>query len=299
MTDGPLAILAFDHRAEFSRSVFGRAPERLSPEEFAKLSEAKMLVFEGFLAAKGSAHGVRPGILADEEFASEVLDRSRERDYVLALPVERADQSIFQFDYGDGFLEHITRYRPDFAKALVRISVHDEAESWDLQISRLRRLSDVLVGEGIRFMFELIVRPSTRELLSVGGDRARYEDEVRPEVVQTTMKLVQDAGIAVDVWKLQGVAGCDHARAIAEQARAANRDATCIILGAAADPGRVGDWLQVAAKTDGFAGFALGRNIWRTVLRDWLGGIISEEAVVDQVGAAYLDYIDRYLSAGR
>ncbi|PZQ90537.1 MAG: hypothetical protein DI534_04855 [Leifsonia xyli] len=295
MTEPPIAILAFDHRAEFSRSVFDRDPEQLPPQEFAMLSRAKSLVFEGFLAALPRLGRVRGGILADEEFGGAVLDRSQERDYLLAVPVERADQRIFEFDYGDDFLEHITRYSPDYAKALVRLSINDEAESIDLQLARLRRLADALASVDIGFMFELIVRPSGRELQRVDRDPRRFEDELRPETVRETMRLVQEAGIAVDVWKLQGIATQHDADAIAQQARSANPDAICIVLGAAADPGRVDDWLDVAASTHGFAGFAFGRNIWREVLRRWSVGAADSAEVIERVAQGYLDYIDSYL----
>ncbi|MFT4028755.1 MAG: DUF2090 domain-containing protein [Protaetiibacter sp.] len=297
MTEPPIAILAFDHRAEFSRSVFDRDPEQLSPAEFAMLSEAKSLVFEGFLAALPRLGEVQPGILADEEFGGVVLERSRERDFLLALPVERADQEVFRFDYGDDFLEHITRYAPDYAKALVRISIHDEAGSIRLQLSRLRRLSDALAEAGIGFMFELVVRPSGRELEQVGLDTRRYEDELRPETMRATMRLVQEAGIAVDVWKLQGIATQADAESIAEQARSANPDARCIVLGGAADPRRVDDWLDVAASTHGFAGFAFGRNIWRDALREWSVGAASPDEVVSRVARSYLDFTGAYLGA--
>ena len=295
----PIAILAFDHRGEFSRSIFDRDLDALSEEETRKVTEAKTLAYEGFLAArKELPEGVRAGILADEEFAGEVLERSSDRDYLLAIPVERADQSVFQFDYGDDFLAHITKFAPDYVKALVRLNVHDEAGATEVQLSRLKYLSDTLRAEGIKFMFELVVRPSAAELASVGNVRERYEDELRPGSVLAAMHLIAAAGIWVDVWKLEGIANQSDAEAIARQARSTNPEAECILLGAAALSERLDTWLQVGAGTPGFSGFALGRSVWKDPIRAWLAGEASREVTIERITAAYVAFTREYLRRG-
>lgn len=293
----PIAILAFDHRGEFSRSIFDRDLHELSAEETRRLSASKMLAYEGFLAAREELPaGLRPGILADEEFARAVLERAQDRDFMLAIPVEKADQAIFQFDYGDDYLEHLTRFAPDYVKALVRLNVHDEAGATATQLERLKVLSDALREAGLKFMFELVVRPSASQLAAVGGDRQRFEDELRPSAVREAMESIHSAGIRVDVWKLEGIVRAEDAAAIVAEARSANPDAECILLGAAASSERLDAWFSVGASTDGFSGFAFGRSVWKEPLREWLAGRATEEETIERISGAYLGFVHDYLS---
>lgn len=292
----PIAILAFDHRGEFSRSIFDRDLDELDAEETRLLSESKRLAYEGFLAAREELpEGLRPGILADEEFALAVLERSRDRDYLLAIPVEKADREVFEFDYGDDYLAHLTRFAPDYVKALVRLNVQDEAGATAIQLERLKALSDALRAEGLKFMFELVVRPSASQLASVGGDRQRFEDELRPSAMRDAIALVQSAGIWVDVWKLEGIVRAADAEAIVAEARSANPEAECILLGAAASSERLDAWFSVGASTNGFSGFAFGRSVWKEPLREWLAGRLTEEETVERISSAYLGFVHDYL----
>jgi myo-inositol catabolism protein IolC len=81
--------------------------------------------------------------------------------------------------------------------------------------------------------------------------------------------------------------------ATAAQARRVG-DANCIVLGAAAVPERVAKWLRVAAATDGFHGFAIGRNIWRDALQRWVRDEISRDDAIAVIARGYLSTIAVY-----
>jgi len=291
-----MAILAFDHRGEFSRSVLDREVCDLTAEQLASLSEAKSLIFDGYVEAASRGLGpVRPGVLVDEQFGGEVARRSAGRT-LLAMPVEQADQDVFEFEYGEEFDRHIESFDPDFVKALVRFNADSDAHTRQTQLTRLHVLSRWLRRHDRKFIFELIVRPTDQQLESVGGDRLRFEDELRPGLVVRAMSEVIAADILVDVWKLEGVSSLDDARVIVETARTGNPSIECVILGAASTPDRVNQWLSVAARTDGFNGFAIGRNIWKDCIRGWLASEITREEAVATVADGYIEYIDRYLA---
>lgn len=292
----PIAILAFDHRGEFSRSVYDREVDQLTPAEKASLSDAKSLIFDGYeLAASRGLGPVRSGILVDEEFGAAAALRCADRDFLLAMPVEQADRGTFDFEYGDEFGTHIQSFDPNFAKALVRYNPDSDPALNRIQLDRLSALSTWLVGAGVKFMFELVVRPTADQLESVGGDRMRYEDEVRPRLVVRAITEVLVAGIHVDLWKIEGVSSPADASSIVDAARRGNPSIEFVILGAATGEARINQWLITAAATDGFVGFAIGRNIWKDCVRRWLAGEISKDEAVAIVADGYIDFIGRYL----
>jgi 5-dehydro-2-deoxygluconokinase len=112
--DQKLYILAFDHRGSFQKKFFGIEGDP-DPEQTAIIADAKHLIFEGLLQAVGA--GADPsvtGVLVDEQFGSTVPFEARERRLKLAMPVERSGQTMFDFQYGEEFGEHIERFDPDF-----------------------------------------------------------------------------------------------------------------------------------------------------------------------------------------
>ena len=85
---------------------------------------------------------------------------------------------------------------------------------------------------------------------------------VRPRLVVEAITQIQDAGVAADVWKVEGVADADGCAAIAAAARRDGRDDTgVVVLGAGAGVETVNRWLAAGA-AGGYTGFAVGRSIW-------------------------------------
>lgn len=70
--DGLLYLLAFDHRASFTRDLFGLAPKP-APADEAQVSSAKAIIYEGFLrAVRQGAPRDAAGVLVDEAFGADV-----------------------------------------------------------------------------------------------------------------------------------------------------------------------------------------------------------------------------------
>src|SRR6201994_2529391 len=164
MSDSALFMLAFDHRKSI-RPLFGIDGEP-GPEDRARISAAKELVYEGLLgAAPRLPGGARPGLLVDEEFGTPVLERAQEADVVAAVAVERSGQAEFQFEYGDEFAAHLERLRPELAKALVRYNAGGDRALNNRQLERLEVLSDRLTEmDGTDLLFELLVPPTAERL---------------------------------------------------------------------------------------------------------------------------------------
>jgi len=293
--DHKLYILAFDHRGSFQKKFFGIEGEP-DAEQTAIIADAKHLIFEGMVQAIGSgADASSAGVLVDEQFGSTVPAEARERGLKVAMPAERSGQPMFDFQYGDEFGAHIEKLDPDFTKVLVRYNPDSNAEENRVQLGKLKELSDWLHGHDRKFLFELLVPAEDAQLASVGGDSDRYDAELRPELMRRAIVEIQDAGIEVDIWKIEGVDERSDCEMLAAQTRAGGRDGVvCVVLGRGADDAKVDHWLTQAAPVEGFVGFAIGRSIWWDPLKAYVDGKIERSAGARKIAENFLRFIAVY-----
>jgi len=293
---GKLYILAFDHRGSFQKKMFGIQGDP-TPEETEQIDDAKRLIFEGMLAAvsEGAEAGAT-GVLVDEQFGSNIPEQAREHHLKLAMPVEKSGQDEFDFEYGEDFAGHIEKFNPDFSKVLVRYNPDGDAALNQEQLARLKRLADWLHETDRKFLFELLVPATDEQLASVGGDTDRYDAELRPELMRRAIEGAQNAGVEVDVWKIEGVDEQADATMLAEQARSGpgREGVTCVLLGRGASTEKVEQWLQQAAPVEGFIGFAIGRSIWWDALKGYLDKDLDRAAAAEQIAKNYLHFIRVY-----
>jgi 5-dehydro-2-deoxygluconokinase len=293
--DKQLYILAFDHRGSFQKKFFGIEGDPDS-EQTAMIADAKHLVFEGLQQAV--AAGADPsvtGVLVDEQFGSTVPEEARAQGLRLAMPAERSGQEMFDFQYGEQFGEHIERFDPDFTKVLVRYNPDGDAEGNREQLTKLKRLSDWLHAHERKFLFELLVPALPAQLETVGGDGERYDAELRPELMRRTIAEIQDAGIEVDVWKIEGVDERSDCEMLVAQARTGGRaGVVCVVLGRGADDAKVDHWLGQAAPVEGFVGFAIGRSIWWDPLKAYVEGKIERTAAAQRIAENYMRFVKVY-----
>lgn len=296
--EGRLFLLAFDHRASFTRDLFG-LPDTPPPDAAARVADAKRVIYEGFLRARAQGAPSGAGVLVDEAFGTDVARQAHADSVPLAMPVEASGRQVFDFEYGDAFGEHVERFDPTFAKVLVRYNPDAPDPSANAtQAERLKRLSDWLRAHGRPFLFELLVPATPEQTATVGGDADRYDRELRPTLVVRTVAALQQAGVEPDIWKIEGLESRDECVRVAEQARAGGREQVgCIVLGRGASGARVAEWLRTAAPVPGFRGFAVGRTIWQEALAAYRDGAISREAAARRIAARYLRAIEVYTTA--
>ncbi len=295
--DGPLYILAFDHRGSFSKGLFGIEGEP-SAEDLKRLADSKQLIWEGF--SKAVALGKDPvnGVLVDEQFGSEVARAAGVAGVTLAMPTEKSGQNEFDFDYGEDFGAHIEDFDPVFSKVLVRYNPDGDAEMNARQAERLAQLSDWLHENDRLFLFELLVPAEPAQLEQAGGDKHTYDVEIRPDLVVRTIAECQAAGIEADVWKIEGLDRREDCVRVSEQARADGRDGVaCVVLGRGADSDAVANWLRVGADVPGYIGFAVGRTIWMDSLKGYLADELSRDDATDKIAANYSFMVDSFTAA--
>jgi myo-inositol catabolism protein IolC len=294
----PLYILPFDHRGSFQTGMFGWKGA-LSPEQTAQIATAKQVIYDGLKAA--IAAGVakeRASILVDEQFGAAILQDAAKNGYVTAVPVEKSGQDEFDFEYGEGFAQHIEAFNPTFCKVLVRYNPEGDKSMNARQAGRLRRLSDYLHRTDRKYMFELLVPATPDQLQQVGGDRKRYDLERRPALMVSAIKDLQAAGVEPDIWKIEGL---DRREDCVQMAQTARRDGRgevgCIVLGRGEDEAHVHTWLTTAAGVPGFIGFAVGRTTFWDPLIAWREQKSSREAAVAEIARRYRQWVDVFKKA--
>jgi 5-dehydro-2-deoxygluconokinase len=296
--DKPLYVLPFDHRASFSKEMFGwQGP--LSPEQTAAIAAVKRVIFDAIRTAV--ADGVpkqRAGILVDEQFGAAILRDARGDGLITACPAEKSGQDEFDFEYGPDFGRHIEEFNPTFCKVLVRYNPGGDKALNRRQVGRLRQLSDYLHESNRLYMFELLVPPTPGQLQRLGSDKSAYDLQLRPALMVQAIHELQDAGVEADVWKIEGLDRKDDCQKVVAAARRAGRDKVgCIILGRHEDNEKVRQWLTTAAGVPGFIGFAVGRTTFWDPLVDYRANSITRDAAVARIAASYRASVDLFEKA--
>jgi len=293
--DKPLYVLPFDHRATFTKEMFGWQ-EPLSPDQTTEIASIKRVIFDGLRAAV--AEGVakdRAGILVDEEFGADILRDARRQELLTACPVEKSGQDEFQFEYGSDYARHVEQFAPTFCKVLVRYNPGGDKAMNRRQAARLGQLSDYLHGSGRLFMFELLVPPTAAQLQRFGNDKSAYDEQLRPMLVVQAIHELQDSGVEADVWKIEGLEQREDCESVVAAARRAGRDNVgCIVLGRHEDEQTVRRWLLIAAGVPGFIGFAVGRTTFWDPLADYRAKRIARDTAVARIAASYREWVDLF-----
>ena len=298
--DKPLFMLAFDHRGSFRKDLFGIAGTPTT-EEHERIADSKRVIYEGFEHAVGNGlSSEEAGLLVDEEYGADVARRARAAGFTLAMPVEKSGQAEFDFEFGEQFGEHIEDFDPTISKVLVRYNPEGDQELNKRQTERLRKLADWLHARDRKFLYELLVPAETAQLESVNRDTARYDRELRPELVLTTIQQTQDAGVEVDIWKIEGLDRREDCERVADQARSGGRDGVaCIVLGRGASEDKVAQWLRNGAGVPGYVGFAVGRTLWWNELSGYVAGDLDRDAAAQRIGDNYRRMVNFYTAAER
>lgn len=293
--DKPLYVLPFDHRATFSKTMFGWTGD-LTPEQTAEIAAVKQVIYDAF--KKSVAEGVRKenaGILVDEQFGAAILNDAKKQGYITACPAEKSGQNEFDFEYGQDFGRHIEKFDPTFCKVLVRYNPEGDKEMNRRQAARLKQLSDYLHKNNRLYMFELLVPSEAHQLKRVADDKKRYDLELRPALMSQAIRELQDAGVEADVWKIEGIDRQEDCQKVVATARRDGREKVgCIILGRGEDDTKVRQWLTTAAGVPGFIGFAVGRTTFWNALVDFRAKKITRDDAVARISASFREWVSLF-----
>jgi myo-inositol catabolism protein IolC len=291
--DDPLFIMAMDHRASFGKTLFDVKDDDPDPVQVAAMKSAKQLIYQGLRAAQPAVTCGRTGVLVDERYGQGVIDAAAGGPAVLAIPVEASGHDWFTLEWGDQWLAHVQRVRPDYAKVLVRDNPEFDAAEREGQFARLAQVSNGLREAGVPLLYELLVPATAAQLDRAGRDPAAYDRDLRPGLVAKVIADNQEHGVEPTLWKVEGLETVDAAHRVAGQAKAGGRRADLIVLGRDAPAERLDHWLEVASQVDEFVGFAIGRSIWEDAIRDYEAsdrGPAAASAARNQIAERYLGF---------
>jgi myo-inositol catabolism protein IolC len=203
--DRPLYILPFDHRASFEKGLIGFSTP-LTAEQTATVAASKQVIYDGLkLALTKDVPREAAGILVDEQYGAAILRDARANGLITCAPAEKSGQEEFQFEYGDGYAQHIADFKPTFVKVLVRYNPESDEAMNRRQAARLRELADYVHKNDQHFMFELLVPMTHEQSDRLEGDQQLYDHDLRPSLMIAAIKELQNAGVEPDVWKIEGL----------------------------------------------------------------------------------------------
>jgi myo-inositol catabolism protein IolC len=283
-----LYLLPFDHRNSYLSGMFNLTPP-LTAGERERVVDSKLLIYDGFRRAVGNDVAISTAaILVDEEFGADIVRDAVQSGYVTALSTEKSGSNEFEFEYGAAFAEHIET----FAKVLVRYNPEGDGALNRRQTARLKQLSDYCRAEDQLFMFELLVPATKAQVDRVQADKGAYDLRIRPALMLQTIRMLQDAGVEPDVWKIEGLDRREDCERVVETVRREGRhEVGCIVLGRGADEKRVVRWLETAGSVPGFIGFAVGRTTFWDAVADYETRKTSRQEAASRVAERYREWV--------
>jgi len=292
-----LFILPFDHGSSFPKNMLGIHDRLPTPQETEKIKEEKEIIYEAFKkAVMESVPKEEAAILVDEEFGSQILLDAKKEGFTTILTTEKSGKSEFDFEYGEAEFDHIKKYNPEFAKALIRYNPEGDKNLNIRQIEKLRALSDFCHGNGFKFLIEPLVIPTEEELKN--SSQEEFDKNLRPGLTLKVMEELQNGGVEPDIWKLEGMeTKKDYENAVNQARKNDRNNVGIIILGRGAEEPQVLHWLKTGASVDGIVGFAVGRTVFWDPLVYFTSGQIKKEETVEKISYNYKRFYKIFMEA--
>lgn len=294
-----LFILPFDHRGSFLKGMFGIEGRDVTPEETKKVKHLKQIIYKGFeKAIASSIPQDSAAILIDEQFGSEILLDAKEKGLMTLLTTEKSGTDYFELERPSSLAEEVKRYKPAFLKALVRYNPEGDPAANKKSLDGLSELTILAYKNVVRLLIEPLIPATEEQLARVGGDKARYDSEIRPLLTVAMIKQLQEAGVDPDVWKIEGMDSARDYEKTVKQARFSGRDSVgTVVLGRGAGQSVVEKWISVGGGVNGVTGFAVGRTIFWEPLENYNNGKITEKEAADMISEKYIFFYNTFIDA--
>lgn len=261
-----LAILAFDHRAQF---------EDIAASHGAGLDRValfKRLIAEG--AHQGARERAGAGVILDGRFGEDILPTVTGKGWWVGRPVELPGSRPLAFEAGNRLALEMRSWPGEHvAKCLVSYHPHDAEPMREAQLAKLAELQAASVGTSHEFLIEVI---PPRDLPC---------DE---STLAEALEQIYAAGIQPDWWKLppgeSGIEWENIARVIERH------DPHCrgvLVLGLEASEEALGQSFRIAAPHSVCRGFAVGRSIFAEAATSWFSGRMDDAQVISDVAQRY------------
>ncbi|HYF05740.1 MAG TPA: DUF2090 domain-containing protein [Patescibacteria group bacterium] len=296
----PLFVLPFDHKTGLYKMLYGTMDEP-TPEQKEEIKRLKRIIFQGFeRAVELGVPKIHAGILADETYSKEILKEAKAKGYIAAVNTEKSGQKELEFEFGEQWKEHIDTLDLPIVKVLVRYNPGEEAEMNKRQLQKLEQLSSYARHAGRKFMIEPLIPPTDEQLTSVGGDKHRYDTELRPGLTVEMIRSMQNAGVEADIWKIEGLNKREEYEAVVTQACLpveSRGEVGVIVLGRGESKEKVFEWIDAAKGiSSNIIGFAVGRTAWKDAVLAYRGGKKTEAEAATEIGQNFFDLYKFFIS---
>lgn len=259
-------VLAIDHRWQMEEMVDAASADRQ------RIVALKHLLFQAF--ERVAAHRTDVGILLDDQYGSDLLERMTGSGRWLARAVDRPRSLPVEFMGGPAIEATLRSWPPDhIAKLMVYAHPDDPADVADVQWLRMIQFANAARAADRSFLVEFQA-PAGRT------PGAGY--------LPRMLAAAYEHGVAPDWWKLPPVA--DRQQWADAAAVIAACDPLCegmLVLGQTADPEALATALAAASAEAGVRGFAIGRAIFGPAARSWLTGEIDDGELVATVAERF------------
>ena len=268
----PLVALACDHRVQLEQiaDAVGAAHDRIAA--------FKVLAVRAAARVAGGRPGF--GVFLDGRYGRDALFAASHAGLWTARPIERTGSRPLDFE-GDSLGAQLVEWPVDqVAKCLCFYHPDDDAALRARQERELLRAQDACRRIGRELLVEIIA-----------GRHGALADDTVARVVARLYAI----GIRPEWWKLEPQRS---ARAWTEIGDAvAAGDPYCrgiLVLGLDAPADDLAAAFRATAGTAAVRGFAVGRTIFADPARDWLAGVIDDEAAVALMAARFAALVEAW-----
>lgn len=279
-----MLVLPFDHRGSFAKGLLGYTYP-LNRKEKKQVTELKEIVYAAFKASlKKYKNHDNFAILLDDQYGGAILRAAAKLHIHRAVTTEKSGKKEFEFQHGNKFGEYLLKYKPSYAKALVRYNPANKALN-ARQLKRLARLSKFCKAHDLGLLFELLVPPTEADLKRAGS-QVSYDHGLRNDLTVKAIKEIRKY-VDVDVWKLEGTSktGWKHILPTLEEGD------RVIVLGRGEDEAHVRKWLEDAAGFPEIIGFAVGRTIFAKPLKKFIDKKITKKQASERIAKNFQSFV--------
>jgi 5-dehydro-2-deoxygluconokinase len=274
-----LAVLAFDHRAQFEELAARHGAPLARIGTFKAL--AARAATQGYQSARMLHRTLWPGqafpaagVIVDGRFGEDVLPTVTGIGEWVGRPVEVPGSRPLAFEDGVNTGLALRSWPQEHVvKCLVSHHPDDESALARQQIARVVALAEACNATGHELLLEVI---PPREMPSA------------PDTLARALQQFYDAGVRPDWWKLPPPADAASWAHISRVIEA--NDLLCrgvLLLGMEASEQVLRQGFEAAAAQTWCKGFAVGRSLFADAAAAWFAGTLDDAGVVDQIAARY------------
>ncbi len=290
-------MLAFDHRASTAAELFNC--ETVSSEQWEVLSDAKTVIAEAAVMAQNEVGQLgEVSVLVDLECGQAAVREAQFGGVATALALEVSGQRRLELlDEGQLEASKSLLELARWGKVLLRWNPSDPVELKESNLAALRQARSICDSVGIDLLLELIVPSTALDMGIVADDAVRYRSEVLPRLVAVAVGEITECFGQPHLWKLQGVTSASSAAEISAAACVDGVVPPIVILGAGASSDEIVSWFRAGSGVRGYAGFAIGRSIWKSSIAGLLSGQLDRKGARDEIAACLIGYVNDYIVA--